>query len=176
MKYSSYKYITFNPNPSQKVQKSLLLFIFCALLGVIACNGTMNLVPTDLKQYGIPLTIMSPEGAKVVAEDLGGNIGLTIQKDKFDVQVMAITIGAASAAAFIQEKKTELQGSDPTFKIIDEDEDGFVYETKNGEHATYNFSFVKFLGDKHYTFQTGFTALPTQAEAEEMYKAVRSAK
>jgi hypothetical protein len=158
------------------VQKSLILFVFCALLGVIACNGTMNLKPTDLKQYGIPLTIMAPEGATIAAEDLGGNIGLTIQKDKFDVQVMAITIGAASAAEFIQEKKTELQGSDPTFKIIDEDEDGFVYETKTDKETTYNFSFVKFLGDKHYTFQTGFTALPTQAEAEEMYKAMRSAK
>lgn len=135
----------------------------------------MNLAPTDLKDKGVPLTIMAPVGATLTSEDLAGMNNVTIQKDKYDVQIIGLVSGAAKASEILAEKKTELQSSDPTFKIITDEQDGMVYETKTDGEA-YNFYFVKQTGDKFYTFQTGFTALPTLAEAKEMYAAVREAK
>ena len=65
-----------------------------------------------------------------------------------------------------------MQSTDNTFKMIKEDEDGFVYEIKMDTTA-YNFYYVKIVGEKQYIFQTGFTARSSQAEATEMYRAVR---
>jgi hypothetical protein len=157
------------------VQKNLFLLILCAILGVMSCKGTMDLTPTDLKAKGVPLSIMAPKGATITSEDLAGMTNVTIQKDKYDVQIIGLMSTAASAAEIVTEKKNELTSSDPTFKIITDDEDGMVYETKTDGDA-YNFYFVKQIADKFYTFQTGFTALPTLAEVKEMYAAVRAAK
>jgi hypothetical protein len=151
------------------------ILILFAVLGIIACKGTMNLAPTDLNKNGVPLTIMAPTGANITSEDLAGMSNVTIQKDKYDVQIIGLMSSAADASAIVAEKKAELQGSDATFKVLTDDENGMVYETK-AEGEAYNFYFVKQVGEKFYTFQTGFTALPTLAEAKEMYGAVSSAK
>lgn len=122
------------------------------------------------------MSIMAPVGVEIKSEEMaGGMSNVTLQKDKFDVQIIGLQSGATSPQAFLAEKKSELTASDATFKVITDDEDGMVYETKTDGDA-YNFYFVKQTGDKFYTFQTGFTALPTLAEAKEMYAAVRAAK
>lgn len=157
------------------MRKSLFFSIVFSFLGILACKNN-NFKATDLSQYGVPTSIMAPEGVVIASEDLAGGLkNVTLQKDRYDVQIIGLDSGAASAKEFVTEKQNELKGSDPSFKILQEDEDGFVYETTS-DGTNYNFYCVKSLGGKFYTFQTGFTALPTKDEAQDMYDAVQSAK
>ena len=113
------------------MQKIIFSLTFSALLSTIltltACKNN-NFQPTDLQKYGVPMTVMAPTGVEVKSEEMAGGMNnVTLQKDKFDVQIIGLQSGAASAQSFLAEKKSELQLSDPTFKIITDDEDGMVY-------------------------------------------------
>jgi hypothetical protein len=151
-----------------------LFFALGAITLLIACKKGMTLQATDLNKYGAPFSIMAPKNVVVTATNLGGAMDdITLVKDRFDVQIIGGTKTAADAKTLKAEKIAELKTTSPTFKMLKEEEDGFVYEMQI-DTTVYNFFYAKIVGDKQFSFQTGFTATATQAEATEMYEAVRS--
>jgi hypothetical protein len=152
--------------------KKITLF-FCLLIIVASsCKKGFSTTELDLIKYNIPLKIQAPKDAEIKGTSIGEAVDeITIQKDKFDVQVLGGILTAADEKALKAEKVAELQ-ADPSFKILKETDNGFVYEYTVGT-LSYNFFVAKVIGQKQYIFQTGFTALPTKDEAEDMFDAVK---
>ncbi len=153
------------------MKKTIFLMLLVAA-GFSSCNKGFDTQEVDLIQYNVPLKIQAPKDAEIKGTSIGEAVDeITIKKDKFDVQLVGGMLTASDVKALKAEKQAEFAG-DSSFKILKESDSGFVYQYTVGS-LSYNFFVAKVVGEKQYTFQTGFTALPTQAEAESMFDAVK---
>lgn len=151
---------------------SYFLLVVAFTTAFLACQKGFETQELDLIKYNIPLKINAPKEAEINGTSIGEAVDeVTIKKDKFDVQVIGGMLTAADAKSLKAEKLTEMK-ADQTFKILKESETGFAYQ-HTLDTLAYNFFVAKVVGDKQYIFQTGFTALPTAAEAEAMFDAVK---
>jgi hypothetical protein len=153
------------------MKKTIILFCLAAMI-FVGCKKKFDTLPLDLNKYHIPLKIQAPIDAVVKGTSIGEAVDeVTIQKDKFDVQVLGGILTAVDVKALKAEKVDEMKG-DATFNILKETDSGFVYQY-TVDTLSYNFFVAKVVGEKQYIFQTGFTALPTKEEAEAMFDAVK---
>ncbi len=154
------------------MRKTFFLVLIAVAATFSSCKKGFETQEVDLIQYNVPLKIHAPKDAEIKGTSIGEAVDeITIKKDKFDVQLVGGILTAADAKALKAEKQAEFAG-DGTFKILKESDNGFVYQY-TVDTLSYNFFVAKVVGDKQYTFQTGFTALPTQADAEAMFDAVK---
>ena len=69
------------------------LLLTVLVTGLFACQNTSKtaLKSLDLLQHGIPITIMAPDSAKVVAGSLSFSQDVTVKSptDNYDVQIFA---------------------------------------------------------------------------------------
>jgi len=154
-----------------------ILAIF--LIGCIACQNTATtaLKPLDLLQYGIPITILAPDSAKVVAGTLSFTQDVTVKSeaDNFDLQIFSYDATTTNLSAVKASHLAEVKSNAYFSEIIEEEDAGFIYSTVYDSTATnYGFKYLKIQGDKEYIFQTGLVGNFALEDVKTMYQAVKN--
>ena len=158
--------------------KKIVLFSGIALF-FAACQSEPGngLKETDLLAYGIPVVIMAPDSAAIKADDLGGGLikDVTIRgKDNYNVQVFATQAQTSDLARVKAEQLADVKSIRYFQKVINEEEDGFIYQTAiDSSNISYGFRYIVLQGDLEITFQTGLLGTFSQEEVERMYQAVQ---
>jgi len=145
-------------------------------LSIQSCQteGKSNLVKLDLLSYGLPISIMAPEGAEIVADDMGVWTDVTVKAgDDYYVQIIASDAITFEKADIVAEQLKTVKASTFFSKILEEYEDGFIYEKKIDDKLNYDFRCVKIQGDKEYIFQTGLIGTWTEENVRTMFDAVK---
>lgn len=154
-----------------------LLILGLTLLMSCQSEPTSNLKSLNLLQYGVPMSILAPDSAKVETMDLVVQKDITVksrENDDYYVQIYASDAETNDVAQIKSTQLREVKGNRYFSKIINEEEQGFIYETKlDSTNINYGFRYVYLQGDKQYVFQTGLIGTFTQEEVENMYKAVQ---
>jgi len=161
-----------------KIHYLILAVLFT---GLFACQNTSktNLKSLDLLQHGIPITIMAPDSAKVVAGSLSFSQDITIKSpaDNYDVQIFAYDATTTDISVVKASHIAEAKSNAYFSEIIEEEEAGFIYSTVFDSTATnYGFKYLKIQGDKEYIFQTGLVGTFGLEDVKMMYEAVKNEK
>lgn len=161
--------------------KNHYLILLAITLVIFACNSDpkTNLKSLDLLEYGIPITIMAPDSAKIVAGSLSFSKDVTIKSkaDNFDIQIFAYDATTTSLAAVKESHLAEVKSNAYFSKILEEEDAGFIYEMNfDTTESSYGFRYLKIQGDKEYIFQTGLVGSFDLDEARLMYEAVKPKK
>ena len=157
------------------------LILAALFTGLFACQNTSktNLKSLDLLQHGIPITIMAPDSAKVVAGSLSFSQDITIKSpaDNYDVQIFAYDATTTDISVVKASHLAEAKSNAYFSEIIEEEEAGFIYSTVFDSTATnYGFKYLKIQGDKEYIFQTGLVGTFGLEDVKMMYDAVKNEK
>ncbi len=151
-----------------------------ALLMVIICscdNNTSNYESLDLMAHGMPIKIKAPANTSIRGDDLGILKDLTIidtLNGGFNIQIYSSTTDILDRAKLLDQLKTEIERSEFFSKIIEETENGFIYEKKVTEdYINYDFRVVRLQSDVKYTMQTGYGEQYELSDVEKMFNAVK---
>ncbi|NJL77535.1 MAG: hypothetical protein HC892_23365 [Saprospiraceae bacterium] len=156
---------------------------YCSLLIIVlalsACQqDKTNWKPLDLLAYGVPMTIEVPIDSPQIKTSnglLGEKEVIVKAGNGFD---LLITYQAAGTSDMTQLKATQIDyvKDIPNFsKIIEEQPDGFIYETVvDSSNVFYGFRYIRLQGDNQYVFQSGMIGAFTLDEAKQMYQAVQA--
>lgn len=152
------------------------LTLLTCLLFVFSCK--QNKVDTypklDLLEYGIPIAIKAPEGATVEKTQSLLMKDVSVQSgDNYYVQIYASDASTIDKSKILADQKSMVKSGPFFSKIIEEKEEGFIFEKKIDENnINYDFRVVKVQGDKEYIFQTGLIGKFTEQDVREMYQSV----
>lgn len=154
------------------------LFFFISI-AFFACQSEPNSLSTwsdlNLLEHGIPFSILAPDSAKVETIDFGNIMkDVTVRGgDEYFVQIFASDAKTTDVKKLKMEALNEVKEEKHFSKIIEESDQGFLYESKRDSTATYyGFRYVKLQGSKEYVLQNGFRGFFTEDQARSMYKAV----
>lgn len=162
------------------MKKILLVILSLGLFFACQQEAKEEWKPLDLLQYGVPITIMAPDSAKVNADDLGGGLikDITIKgEEDYSIQLYASAAETNDIAKIKADQLAEVKANRYFSKIINEEEAGFIYETAiDSNNINYSFRYIQLKGDLECVFQTGLVGSFTQEEAQKMYEAVKPKK
>ena len=151
-------------------------FILCIFLIVAACKKDVKTdwKPMDLLQYSVPITILAPDSVDVNAQNLGGVIqDVTLKAPGYSIQIYGTSLETNDLARLKSEQLNEVKGNRFFSRIVQEEENGFIYESVIDTIANYSFRYILPRGDKLYTFQTGIVETYSLPEAKKLYQAVK---
>ncbi|MEL6987217.1 MAG: hypothetical protein AAGK97_05255 [Bacteroidota bacterium] len=160
------------------MKRSFNIFTLVAIaLCMFSCKTEKkeDLKPLDLLEYGFPLTIMAPDSADVKKMDLTFQQDLTVKKgDDYYVQIFSANASTLDSKVLKEQKLLEVQSNPYFSKIVQEDDNGFIYEKAvDTSRYNYDFIFVRVQGDKEYVYQTGLIGNFDLEDVQRMYKAVQ---
>lgn len=153
------------------VMKKLILFLFFAF-GLIACNSD-GLESISLQEHGANIDIKMPAEAEISAAPLGLRKEITIKQDKFDVIILVADEVTQTAAEMKKEKLEKLKALDIFSKVIQEDDNGFIYEVNQGSGKNYDFRYIYIKNGTSHDFRRNFVGDYTLDEVKTMYNAVK---
>ena len=157
--------------------KKIAVFTFLILFS-IACNKKEDIALTqkDLLEYGIPLTVNIPVDAKITK----GNAGLIPEvyiedsTSYFNIQINTLPATTTDVTKVKAEIMGEVKIAPYFTKLVQEDRDGFIYETTVDSTAiSYHFKHCVVQGDNTYIFENSLISQPSLEEAQFMYETVR---
>lgn len=152
---------------------NILLF---AMLCLFACKSdpTSDFKKLDLLQYGMPIDIAAPDSAKVKASDLGVMKDITvIGEDGYSLQIFSSDATTTDPKSVKDGLLSDVKAGLYFSKIVEEYDNGFIFEKKIGERINYDFRFVKLQADKEYTFQTALMGTFSEEQVRTMYESVQ---
>lgn len=151
------------------------IFLFLAILIVSCKSENSKLKALDLLEYGVPLRVNAPEGSVVIVDDLGVWKDITIKDEKdFNLQIIASQSTTFDKAKIVADQLKSVKDGLYFSKIIEEYDDGFIFEKKIDEdNINYDFRYVKLNGDKEYLFQRGLLGTFSEQVVRTMYEAVQ---
>jgi hypothetical protein len=129
----------------------------------------------SLLKYGIPFDLNAPEDVHIRASASGNQKNVFVSNNKnYDIHIsMSAALNRNRENLKAQTKKALVE--DPNFsKIIEEMEDGFIYEKEYGDARGYDFYIVKIQGNHELTFQCGNGGIYTETEVKSMVRSVLS--
>jgi hypothetical protein len=133
-------------------------------------------VKTDLLKYGVPYTITAPTDVEISKIGRGELTDVSIKnKEGYDLQIFMVAAFTSDVEKLKTEKKINIT-SNPSFsKIVEEYDDGFLYEklTDDGKR-TYDFSVIKLVGANEINFQCGNSKEFTESEVKAMVQSIRN--
>lgn len=146
-----------------------ILLLSCAFF---ACSNNSTLPELDLMSKGIPLKLKAPEDAVVTSKDMGVFKDVTIKSgDDFYIQ---ITGGQKFQNDEKARKEEELNATKRLVnfsRVVQEDDNGFLYEKKRGDDLSYDFRRIRIQGEEEYVFQCGLIGIFTLEAAQKMFEA-----
>lgn len=152
--------------------------LFLLLIVSVLCSckdSTPQLDSLSLLEYGLPISINAPEGVEVTVDDLGVWKDVTVKDSlDFNLQIIASQSTTFDKAKIVSERLAEVKSGLYFSKIIEEYEDGFIFEKKiDDDNINYDFRFIKLNGDQEYIFQTGLLGTFSEEAVRKMYNAVK---
>jgi hypothetical protein len=155
--------------------KKISLYLFVVLV-LAACQKDTNddWKPLDLLKYSVPITIMAPDSVAVNSQNLGGVIqDVTLKAPGYSIQIYGTDLETNDLASLKAAQLSEVKNNRYFSRIVQEEENGFLYELLIDTTFNYSFRYVLPRGDKLYTFQTGIVETYTMPEAKKLYQAVK---
>lgn len=153
-----------------------ILGVLLIAVGSVGCkeNAAAKYPKLDLLKYGLPISIAAPAEAEVEKSDYGVMSDVTVKSgDDYYVQIFSSDATTMDAAKIKGDLLTETKAGLYFSKIVEEHENGFIFEKQIGERVNYDFRVVKLQGDKEYIFQTGLVGTFTEEQVRTMYEAVQ---
>lgn len=154
-------------------------FLFLITITCFACQSESNSLSTwsdlNLLEHGIPFSILAPDSAKVETIDFGNIMkDVTVRGgDDYFVQIFASDAKTTDINKLKTDALQEVKEEKHFSKIVEESDQGFLYESKRDSTTTYyGFRYVRLQGSKEYMMQNGFRGFFTEEQARSMYKAV----
>jgi len=156
-------------------------FCFFILLAafITSCQSEANSIrdwkTLDLLPHGIPFSILAPDSAEVETIDFATIMkDVTIKSgDDYFVQIFASDANTTDLHILKQEQLKEVKAEKHFSKIIEEVDQGFIYESKKDSTLNYyGFRYVRLQGTKEYILQNGFSGFYTENQVRSMFKAV----
>lgn len=152
------------------------VFLFALLLLFAACQKDQKgeWQETSLLAHGVPVTILAPDSIAVNAQNLGGLIqDVTVRGENYSIQIYGTELQTNDLASLKSEQIQEVKRNLYFSRIVQEEENGFVYELLIDTTLNYSFRYILPQGDKLYTFQTGLVESYSLEEAKKLYRAVK---
>jgi len=153
------------------IMKKIIILLTLAF-GIIACNSD-GLESINLQEHGANIDIKMPAGAEINSEPLGLRKEITVKQDKFNVIILVADEVTQTAAEMKKEKLEGVKALDIFSKIIQEDDNGFIYEINQGANKNYDFRYVYVKNGTSHDFRRNFVGDYTLNEVKTMYKAVK---
>jgi hypothetical protein len=156
------------------IRSPLLQFLFF----FTACqrHSDQDLRVLDLSTYGVPLTILAPEGAEINRKNYDIILDLTIRKgDHYFIQVFKSETTATDPDELKSRQLNSVKQEKNFGEIVRDEKDGFIYHRKPANSpVNYDFRFVKIKDGMEIIFQAGQVGEFTLEDVEMMYKSVSS--
>lgn len=151
------------------------IFVFVIFLLVACKNEKTNSNALDLMEHGLPIKINAPADSEIKLTDFGFAKDLTVTKgEEYSIQILASKAMSNDIKVIKQEKLEEVRASLYFSKIIEEFDNGFIFEKKISEtKLKYDFRSIKLQGDQEFIFQSGLTGSFDQNQIKEMYNSVQ---
>lgn len=147
----------------------LLMLIF--VVGACSSDGLQTI---DLQPHGANISIKAPAGVEIEQKPIGFRKELTIQEDKFDV-VLLIADDAPQTIAELKKSKLEsIESSEIFSRIVQQDDNGFIFEVDLGSEKNYDFRYVFIKNNATYDFRRNFVGNFTLDEVKRMYNGVKA--
>lgn len=150
---------------------SLLAF----MLSIAACgSGPKKTTKLDLMSYGLPITINAPDSSEVEMDDMLVVKEVTVKSgDEYSLLILSSKATSNDISSMKSKALAEVKDERYFSKIIQEDEDGFIFEKQVDEKIFYDFRYFKIQGDSEYSFRTGFVGFFTEEQVRDMYASVK---
>ncbi len=155
---------------------SFLAIVLMFTLGsIVSCKSDKGKYQgLDLMKYGIPYIVNAP--INVVTSQIGGgqmlDLRLTNDED-YDVMIFMTKAETKRLNIIKQFKKEEVSFYPGFKKIIEEYNEGFIYEkySPNG-NISYDFYAIKIVGDNEINFISGAKRDYSEAEVKAMIRTI----
>lgn len=159
--------------------RSIIIMTAVVAFACLGCQNNQQEAwkPLDLLEYGIPLTVMAPDSTEVNKMNLGGILQDVTLKNGEDyyIQIYASDATTNDIAKLKAEQLSEVKTNKFFTRVVSEEEDGFIYETKI-DTTNFGFRYIYLQADREYIFQTGLTGTYSLEEVERMMEAVKQGK
>jgi|GEM_PF-530490 hypothetical protein len=132
--------------------------------------------PLDLLPNGIPITILAPDSATVSVTRVGMVEDVAVRKpsERYGLQIYIQPVFTNDLPALKSNQVEEVKSTAEFQKILEEDENGFVFSLRSGSSEYYSFRYIHLQADKEYVFTTAFNEQLTLEEAKRIMDAVKS--
>ena len=131
----------------------------------------------DLKGFGIPAVILAPvDSTNVENFELAGIKDVSITSTGSTPYAIQIYAGKARGQKLVEQTFRQIREvrSNPDFgKIVEQHNDGFIYEDKNHAAERYSFRYVHLVRDTEIVFTTGLNQRFSLEQVRKMYAAVK---
>lgn len=151
----------------------LPVFAFILLIGCKR-DKTANYPSTDLLKHGFSISVKAPADAVIKSDDLGVMKELTIQSgDDYNIQILKSNSNTPDAKVASVNQKSMAKTDRYFTKVIEEYDNGFIFEKDIDGNINYDFRYIKIIGDQEYIYQTGMMGTYTEEAVRSMYKSVQ---
>ena len=154
------------------------LILVLSMVMIYSCdNAVSKYEPLDLMSHGMPIKILAPSNTLIKSDDLGILKDLTIVdtlNGGYNIQIYSSKTDILDRAKLLDQIKLEIEATEFFSKMIEETENGFIYEKKVTEdYINYDFRVVRLQSDVKYTIQAGFGEQYQIEDIESMFNAVK---
>ncbi len=151
--------------------------ILLLITGIIACNQVNKMADgkLDLLKYGIPVTLQAPDDVEISKVGKGTLAHVSVKNEQgYDVQVF-MAEAVSQDMTWLKQQKKEMVTAHPNFtKIVEEYDNGFIYEkTENDGSRSYDYIIIELLGDKEITFMGGNTGTFSEENVKTMVQSIK---
>jgi len=142
---------------------------------VIGCGSkSANYPSTDLLKHGFSISVKAPADAKIASDDLGVMKELTIQSGKeYNVQILKSNSNTNIVKDAVNGQMKMVKSDRYFTKVIEEYDNGFIFEKDIDGNINYDFRYIKLIGDQEYIYQTGMMGTFTEEAVRTMYDSVQ---
>lgn len=153
-------------------------FSLIVLITIFSCNQHEKDKGTDLMKYGIPYTLQAPKDVTISKVGSGNLADVNVKNNEgYDVQVFMSNAYSTDLIKLKQVKKEQVIAHPEFSKIVEEYEEGFIFEKNNNlSERSFDFSIIKIMGDKEINFQCGNSRPFTESEVKEMVQSITQQK
>lgn len=150
------------------------IFISCMLLLNCKTDKSASYPSKNLLKHGFAISVKAPENAEIKFDDLGIMQELSISSgNDYNIQILKSTANTTNPKESLADQMDLVKGDRYFSKVIEEYENGFIFEKKIDKNINYDFRFVKLIGEDEYIYQTGMVGTFTEESVREMYKSVQ---
>lgn len=155
--------------------RKITTILFATLL-FTACNGdkSAKYPSTDLLKHGFSISVKAPADAEIASDDLGVMQELTIKSgDDYNVQILKSNSNTTVLKEAVDGQMRMVKSDRYFSKVIEEYDNGFIFEKDIDGNINYDFRYLKLIGDQEYIYQTGMMGTFTEESVRSMYKSVQ---
>lgn len=153
------------------IMKKIILLLIVAF-GTIACSSD-GLETINLQEQGANIDIKAPAGAEITSEPIGLRKEIRVKQDQFNIIILVAEEASETAAEMKKAKLESVKALDIFSKVVQEDDNGFIYEIDQGEDKNYDFRYVYVKNGTSHDFRRYFTGDYTLDEVKTMYNAIK---